>query len=315
MDDSDDTRSRRRRVAGSGGDGLSRRIGVVATGFAVRPDALDAGLHALRRMGFVPVEGSAARSRLGYLAGGDAARAADLQAVLDDPGLDAVWFARGGYGTARLLDRIDLGGFARRPKLLLGYSDLTALFAAILNRTRTVCLHAPMVAELGRKAAYHAPSLSAMLAGRDVSRRVAARDVLVPGRASGRLLGGNLTVLAHLLGTDGAPDLDGAILFLEETGEEAYRIDRLLDHVRRAGALSRVRGVLVGQMFVPKATRAFPPDRALKDVLTDHLGPLGVPVVTGFPAGHGDGKWTIPLGGAASVDTGRREVRFSPRPK
>ena len=314
MDDSDDTRSRRRRVAGTGGNGPSRRIGVVATGFAARPEALDAGLVALRRMGFVPVEGSAARSRAGYLAGGDGARAADLQAVLDDPGLEGVWFVRGGYGTARLLDRIDLSRFVRHPKLLLGYSDLTALFATVLARVRTVCLHAPMVAELGRRGAYHAPSLRAMLAGREVSRRVEGRDIVVPGRASGRLLGGNLTVLAHLLGTPAAPDLQGAILFLEETGEEAYRIDRLLDHLRRAGALSRVRGVIVGQLFVPRTTRAFPPDRAVRDVLSDHLLPLGVPVVTGFPAGHGDGKWTIPLGGSASIDTARHRVSFSPRP-
>jgi len=313
MDDSDDTRSRRSRVAGSGGNGSFRRIGVVSTGFAVRPESLDAGLAAMRRLGLTPVEGSAVRSRAGYLAGSDAARAADLQAVLDDPAIDAVWFSRGGYGTARLLDRIDLRPFVRRPKPLLGYSDLTALFSAVLRRTRTVCFHAPMVAELGRKGAYHAPSLKAMLAGREIGRAVGARDVLAPGRASGRLLGGNLTVLSHLLGTPEEPRLDGAILFLEETGEEAYRVDRLLDHLRRAGALSRVAGVLVGQLFVPRTARAFPPDRPVHDVLRDHLLPLGVPVVTGFPAGHGDGKWTLPIGGTASIDTGRRRVRFSPR--
>ena len=314
MDDSDDTRSRRRRVAGTGGDGSLRRIGVVTSGFAVRPDALDAGLAALRRMGLTPVEGSGARARLGYLAGPDAARAADVQAVLDDPGIDAVWFARGGYGTARLLDRIDLSAFAKRPKLLLGYSDVTALFAAVLNRTRAVCLHAPMVAELGRKGAFHAPSLRAMLAGKDVARRVAPKDVLVPGRAAGRLVGGNLTVLSHLLGTPTALDTGGAILFLEEVGEEAYRLDRLLDHLRRAGTLAKARGVLVGHLLVPKTARAFPPDRRVDEVLRDHLLPLGVPVVTGFPAGHGDGKWTIPLGGEASIDTRARVVRFQARP-
>jgi len=314
MDDSDDTRSRRRRVAGTGGDGSLRRIGVVATGFAVRPESLDEGLAAMRRLGLAPVEGAATRARAGYLAGPDAARAADLQAVLDDPGFDAVWFARGGYGTARLLDRIDLRGFARRPKPLLGYSDLTALFSAVLRRTKSVCFHAPMVAELGRRGAYHAPSLTAMLAGREIARPVRTKDVLVAGRASGRLVGGNLTVLTNLLGTPEEPPLDGAILFLEEIGEEAYRIDRLLDHLRRAGALGRVAGILVGQLLVPRTARAFPPDRDVAEVLRDHLLPLGVPAVSGFPAGHGDGKWTIPLGGTAWIDTSRRRVRFSPRP-
>src|SRR5262245_48423165 len=237
MDDSDDTRSRRRRVAGTGGDGSLRRVGVVTTGFAVRPELLDAGLAVMRRLGLTPVEGAAARTHAGYLAGSDAARAADLQAVLDDPSLDAVWFSRGGYGTARLLDRIDLSRFARAPKPLLGYSDLTALFSAVLRRTRTVCFHAPMVAELSRRGAYHRPSLAAMLAGREVERAVGARDVLAKGRAKGRLVGGNLTVLAHLLGTPEEMPVEGAILFLEEIGEEAYRVDRLLDHLRRAGTL------------------------------------------------------------------------------
>lgn len=290
------------------------RVGVVAPGFAVRRENLDAGLAVLRRLGAIPVEGASLRSWSGYLAGDDAARAADLQAVLDDPAIDAVWFARGGYGTARLVDRLELARFRRRPKLLFGYSDLAALFAPILNTTRTVCLHGPMVGSLGNPRSYHRPSLRALLAGRGVSRGIRPRDVLAEGRASGRLLGGNLTVLAHLLGTPHAPDTDGAILFLEEIGEEAYRIDRLLTHLRQAGALRGIRGVLVGQMIVPATTRAFPPDREVRAVLGDHLVPLRVPVVTGFPGGHGPGTWTLPLGGTTTLDTFRGTVQLSPRP-
>ena len=290
------------------------RVGVVATGFAAPKGALEAGVAALRRRGLVPVLGDHLSCVDGYLAGDDAARAGDLDAAVHDSSLAAIWFARGGYGTARLLDRFDLPHLVRHPKLLLGYSDLTALFCAILRRASTVCLHAPMVAELGRPEAFHAPSLSAALAGRATALRIAARDVVRAGAAEGRLMGGNLTVLVHLLGTPYMPDLRGAILFLEETGEEAYRVDRLLQHLRSAGALAGVRGVLLGSFVVPPTTRTFPGDRDADEVLRDHLLPLNVPVVRGVPAGHGPGKHTLPLGGVASLDTLRGRLAFDPRP-
>ncbi len=290
------------------------RVGVVATGFAARPEALDSGIGWLRRRGFVPVEGVHLRDIEGYLAGSDEARAADLDAAIADRTMAAIWFARGGYGTARLLDRIDLDRLARRPKPLLGYSDLTALFSALLARARTVCLHAPVVAELSRRREFHGASLRAALAGRRIRRPLTRRDVLRAGRAHGRLMGGNLTVLTHLLGTRHMPDLSGAIVFLEETGEEVYKLDRLLQHLRMSGALERVRGILLGDFFVPQTQRSFPGDRDLRAVLDEHLLPLGIPVVRGIPAGHGPGKWTLPLGGSASLDTTAGSLTFDPRP-
>jgi muramoyltetrapeptide carboxypeptidase len=290
------------------------RVGVVATGFAPAPDALGAGVAALERRGLVPVLFPHLLAIDGYLAGDDAARAHDLDAAVRDPALAAIWFARGGYGTARILDGIDLARLVRQPKLLIGYSDLTALFAALLSRVSTTCLHGPVVAELSRPAMFHAPSLAAAMACRMTRRRVVQRDVLRSGTARGRLMGGNLTVLVHLLGTRHMPDLSGSVLFLEETGEETYRVDRLLQHLRMSGALSAVRAVLLGSFHVPPTARVFPGDCALDDVLRHHLLPLGVPVVRGIPSGHGPGKWTLPLGGTAIVDTAKRFVAFDPRP-
>ena len=295
---------------------LSRgdHVGIVATGFAAPPSALGAGVAALERRGLVPVLFPHVLAVDGYLAGDDAARACDLDAAVCDRALSAIWFARGGYGTARILDRIDLDRLVRRPKLLLGYSDLTALFSALLARASTVCLHAPVVAELDDRLAFHARSLNENLAGRETRRRAYARDVLRAGKARGRLMGGNLTVLCHLLGTRHMPDLAGAIVFLEETGEEAYRVDRLFQHLLMSGALSGVRAVLLGNFHVPPTARSFPGDRELDSVLRDQLLPLNVPVVRGVPSGHGPGKWTLPLGGTASLDTAAGFLGFDPRP-
>jgi muramoyltetrapeptide carboxypeptidase len=290
------------------------RVGVVATAFAAPPAALGAGIAALKRRGLDPVLFPHILAVDGYLAGDDAARAGDLDAAVRNPHLAAIWFARGGFGTARILDRLDWKRLSRHTKLLIGYSDLTALFAAVLSRVSTVCLHGPVVVELGRAGAFHAPSLAGALAGRVLRRRVTAKDVLREGKAGGRLMGGNLTVLVHLLGTPHMPDLRGAILFLEETGEEAYRVDRLLQHLRMSGRLAGIRGVVLGRFHVPQTARAFPGDRTIDAVLADHLLPLGVPVVRGVPAGHGAGAWTLPLGGFALLDTAKGRLSFDPRP-
>jgi len=290
------------------------RVAVVATGFAARPEAIKAGVAALTRRGLTPVLGRHLGSVEGYLAGNDAERAGDLNEAIADPTTAAIWFSRGGYGTSRILDRVDLGRLVKRPKLLLGYSDLTALFSALLARASTICLHAPVVAELGDRRQFHAPSLARALAGRPIRHRIARRDVISAGKARGRLMGGNLTVLTHLLGTRYMPDLTGSILFLEETGEEAYRVDRLLQHLSMSGALAGVAGVVLGTFHVPPTARAYPGDRPIATVLSEHLLSLKVPVVSGVPAGHGPGKWTLPLGGIATLDTARGRLTFDPHP-
>jgi muramoyltetrapeptide carboxypeptidase len=278
-------------------------VGVVAPGFAVPPQALARGTAALTAMGFSVVLGRSVLSRDGYLAGGDAERAEDLDSMLADPAVRGIWFARGGYGTARLLDLLDWKAAARDPKVLVGYSDLTALFAVTVRRTRASCLYGPVVAELGDPASYHAPSLKKMLAGGKVELRFPRRGVLREGRAKGRLLGGNLTVLAHLLGTPHAPDLRGAVLFLEDAGESAYRLDRLLQHLRMSGALRGIAAAVFGSFEPEPKRRKFPPDRPLLELVREVFLPLGVPVVVGIPAGHLPGKWTLPIGGSAVLDT------------
>jgi muramoyltetrapeptide carboxypeptidase len=286
-------------------------VGVVATGFAVRRELLDAGVLALRRMGFRVRIGEHVLDRAGYLAGSDEDRACDLIAMLEDPNVRAIWFARGGYGTARILRRLPWRKLRTRPLLFVGYSDLTALFSATVDRTEVRCLYGPVVTELGSPESYHRPSLRRALAGERVEIRLNKRDVIVPGRARGALIGGNLSVLTHLLGTPYAPRPAGRILFLEEVGEQAYRIDAALTQAQSAGAFRKLRGVILGDFNVPRRRR-FPPDRPWLEVVSERFRDLGIPVVSGLPVGHVARKWTLPLGGTVDLDTESGRVRFDP---
>ncbi len=290
------------------------RVGVTAPGFAVRPEALASGLLGLGRMGYEAILGRHVTSADGYLAGSDEERAEDLNAFLRDPSIRGVWFARGGYGSARLLGHLDWKALARDPKVLVGYSDLTALFAAVTRRTGRVSLYGPVVTELADDHGYHRPSLRAALRGKRFEMPIAGRQVLRPGRASGPLLGGNLSVLVHLLGTRYEPDFRGSVLFLEDTGEETYRLDRLFNHLRMSGALRRVAAILLGSLEPKPTERSFPPDRPIRQVVEEAFLPLGVPVAHGLPAGHVAGKWTLPLGGLARLDTERGRLALEPRP-
>ena len=296
-------------------------VAVVAPAFPPRDERhLKEGIRTLERWGLSVRPGKALGRRWGCFAGTDEERARDLQEAIDDPEVKGILFARGGWGTSRLFGRLDLSPLARRPKVLVGYSDLTVLFADLWRRWRLVCGYGPVVAELGRPAAFHAPSLRRALfrPAEPFSLRVARRSILARGRGEGPLVGGCVTLLAHLCGSGRLPDTRGAVILLEDVGEEPYRIDRMLWQLREAGFFSRAAGVLVGSMSDPA-----PADRkkdpapvarsfTFREVLEDHLGPLGVPVLLDVPAGHVEGKWTLPLGLTARLGPAEGRVTFSP---
>lgn len=288
------------------------RVGVVAPGYAVERDRLERGLAALTAMGFEPVLGRSVHARSGYLAGDDDARADDLVAMLDGAEIDALWFARGGYGATRLLDRLPWRRWRRRPLPWIGYSDNSALLWTGLRHGACAPLYGPVVTELGRSDGFHRAGLLAALGGREQVLRLRRDAVLVEGRAHGPVVGGNLTVLTHLLGTRHRPRANGCVLFLEDVGEPCYRVDRMLTQWAMAGALDGVRAVLLGSLRVPRRTH-FPPDRRLGDVLRERFEPLGVPVCRGLPFGHLKRKRTLPLGVEVRVDTRAGTVRVAGR--
>lgn len=246
--------------------------------------------------------------RHGYLAGDDARRLRELEAAIDDPDVDAIVAARGGYGAMRIAARIDPARVAARPKLLVGFSDVTALHA-LWARAGVASLHASMVAALGRGSDATLARWIEAVEGRGTPPRLEGLAAIgsARGEAEGMVVGGNLALLAAMTGTPLAPSLEGAILFVEDVGEAPYRVDRMLTQLRLSGALDRVAGVLVGTF-----TRCAPGPEGttVDDVLEERLSDLGVPVLGGLPCGHVDDPLELPLGARARLDGTQRCVTF-----
>jgi muramoyltetrapeptide carboxypeptidase len=276
---------------------------VVAPSGPVDPDAFERGLAVLRD-GF----GLAVRTRpdvgarRAYLAGDDARRAAEWREAVADREARAIFCARGGYGAMRILPEIDPAPLLERPRWFVGFSDATAVHA-VLNRAGLVTVHGPTVQQLGALAPDALAHLRAVLfgdgAGGDPLRPgsgVAGSGVVRPGRATGPLLGGSLTLLAHLCGTPFLPPLAGAILFVEDVQEKPYRLDRYFTQLRLAGALAGVAGVAVGHLTCCD-------DAGVRgvDAMRELVGALGVPAIDGVPAGHERDNAALPLGAPATL--------------
>lgn len=280
-------------------------VAVVSPAGPAPPQRVADGCALLASWGLAPVLGRHALDRHGYLAGTDADRAADLAAAFADPAVRAVVVTRGGYGSQRIADAVDLTGVRRDPKPLVGFSDVTALQLALWRAARLACLHGPGAAwRPERTGPAAAQSLRDALMTTDpvlVKSDPAAPTAAVraAGMARGPLLGGNLCLLAATLGTPDFPDLTGAILLLEDTDEPPYKVDRMLTQLRRAGALVGLAGVAVGQ-FTRCTDDRWPID--VSAVLAEHLTGLGVPVLGGLPVGHGPDPVTVPVGVPATLD-------------
>ncbi|GHE56712.1 putative carboxypeptidase [Streptomyces capitiformicae] len=281
------------------------RVAVVAPSGPVPDERLSAGLDILRGWDLDPVVAPHTLDRhpgFDYLAGTDADRAADFQAAWCDPSVSAVLCARGGYGVQRMVDLLDWDAIrAAGPKVFVGFSDITALHEAFASRAGLVTLHGPMAAGVdfikNTRAQEH---LRATLFAPESVRTITAAEgstALVPGRARGVVLGGCLCLLAAELGHPHArPSARGALLCLEDVGEETYRLDRYLTQLLRAGWLDGVAGILLGSWAQCESYES------VRALLVDRLGGLGVPMVEEFGFGHEEGALTIPFGVTAELD-------------
>ena len=255
------------------------------------PERIRFAIDTIESLGFKVKPGAHLFDREGYLAGSDTARADDLNAMFADDGVDAIWCVRGGYGASRILPALDYALMQRKPKALIGYSDITALHVAIHRHAGLVTFHGPVafraftpysLGELKRvlwtgetPVRLGGPPPFERAEGRvDWENRVAT---LVPGKARGRLLGGNLCLMSHLCGTPYFPDLRGAILFLEDVEEAYYRIDRMLTQLWLSGSLAGVAGVAFGKFTNCNPSPFFLQNRPLDDILAERCRALGVP--------------------------------------
>ncbi|GAC1514710.1 MAG: LD-carboxypeptidase [Gemmatimonadaceae bacterium] len=271
------------------------------------PEELARAEANVRSFGWEPVAGEHALARREYLAGDDADRLRDLNWALAADPVDGIWCLRGGYGTMRLLDGVDYAAIRRRPKPLIGFSDITALHAAIAVRADVVTFHGP-TARSPLSAFARASLGQAVVTRTDPCGDAPAARTLISGVARGCLAGGNLALLSSLAGTPYAPRFDGTIVVIEDVQEPVYRIDRMLTQLRLAGLLRGCRGLMFGAFTALPAPETHGAGVSLNRVLDDFAAVIGVPSIAGAPIGHIDDQWTVPLGAHAELDAGARRV-------
>ncbi|GAA1976670.1 LD-carboxypeptidase [Catenulispora subtropica] len=286
------------------------RVAVIALSGAPGRQELDLGLAALRSVGLVPEVFPSTRSvgPYPYLAADDKARAEDLTRALADPGFTAVFCARGGYGVQRVLELIDWDAVGSpQLRIVVGFSDVTALIEALRTRFGWVSVYGPMVSSvMFRPGVPSFEGLARLLMLPEKSRELVFQDTrtLVPGVAEGVTVGGTASLLATSLGTPTSVPARDGILFLEDVGEQPYRLDRVLTQLRRSGYLDGVRGILCGTWD------ECGPLADVEELLADRLGDLGVPVLLGADIGHGVFMQSLPMGVRARLDTAAATLTF-----
>ena len=279
------------------------RVGIAAPAGPFERERFDRGVAVLESMGFDVRLPGGLNAVEGYLAGSDDHRAAVFNALLADAEIKGIFCARGGYGSMRILERIDFEALRRRPKVFVGFSDITALHAAIFKSCALVTFHGPVVTSLAAADAETVAALHRAVIG-DGPIRVSAPEarVLRAGRGRGMLAGGNLTTLCHLLGTVWAADFNGCILLLEDVGEAPYRIDRMLFQMKTAGCFEGLSGLVLGHF------KNCGPPECIEAIVRRMTADLDIPVLSGLDVGHGRRNITLPLGKTVMLDTAAKTL-------
>lgn len=272
---------------------------------------LHAGIKLIKEQGFEVKLCGAHGPSSGYLADSDEQRAAGLHRLWHDEEVKALLAIRGGYGCLRIVARLDWDLLRRHPKFLIGFSDVTVLLSALGQQAGLVTLHGPMVTTLSDSGEEGIHSLFGLLTGRfEEHLRCQGVEILREGMGQGRLIGGNLTTLVHLLGTPWESSWDGCVLVIEDTGESMYRIDRMLTQLALAGRLEGLAGLLLGEFDGGGDTTA---DLRLQEAVWSRvleLAPAGYPVWAGFPVGHGKRNLALPLGMEVVMDSSNASLHL-----
>ncbi len=296
-------------------------VGLIAPSSGLSPEEFDKAVQNISDLGFNPKIGKYARVRNGFLAGTDKERLEDLHWAFTDSSIKAVWCARGGYGASRILPAIDYNLIRKNPKIFVGYSDITAPHQAIFQNTGLVTFHGPggssnysdytknhVLNLLMNPSATYKIELSEY--NKTQTSNLFKTEVIADGKATGELIGGNLSLVSALAGTPFAlKNLKGKILFLEDVNEQPYRIDRMLTQIRQSVNLHQLSGIALG-IFEGCNPRNPATSQSLIEVLKDRLGDLDIPVIYGLSFGHIRDQFTLPLGIKAELDTENALLTF-----
>lgn len=274
-------------------------IGIVSPAYWLEPERLQRATGVFETLGYDIVLGDSTQLKQDKCAGSPGQRAADIMAMFENPSIDAIICARGGYGGNRVLPLLDYDVIRDNPKIFVGYSDITGFLASMAVKSGLVTFHGPMLSTFGRQTiSYNIDTLQRVLSGEpriDVrSTPACPARTLRPGHAAGPLWGGNLVLLVERLGTPDQVDLDGAILFIEDIGEYLYKLDRMLLHLKRSGSFDGLRGLVIGEMLEMEDTDE-PFGKDTDEIVLDICGDLGIPIISNFPCGHGDYQATLPV--------------------
>ncbi|UBM61982.1 LD-carboxypeptidase [Candidatus Sulfidibacterium hydrothermale] len=294
-------------------------IGLVTPGSPITEKQLQGAVKTLEGMGYKTHYLPSVLSEYGYFAGTDKERADELMHMFANTEVDAIMCVRGGYGSIRVLDLLDYEIIRKNPKIFIGYSDITALLSAINERTGLVCFHGPMgISEFDDftlKVFRHvlidpSPRYKYPYKREENTENNPEFDfyTIREGKAEGELIGGNLSVLASMAGSDFETDFENKIVFIEEIEEKTYRVDRMLTQLVQATNLRKANGIVLGIFY--KCSENDPPTIPLKRAIEDILKPLNIPVAYGFPFGHIQLKMTLPVGTLAKFNATRRTLKL-----
>ncbi len=281
---------------------------IVSTARKITLSVIKPAIKLLENWGLQVIVGATIGLEAHQFAGNDAARIADLQKMLDNPKINAIWCARGGYGTVKIIDQLDFSAFKQHPKWIIGFSDVTVLHNHI-HSFGIESIHATMPLNIAKNTEQALNTLKKSLFGQEVAYEILSADENKLGKARGTLVGGNLSILYSLLGSASSLDTDGKILFIEDLDEYLYHIDRMLMNLKRNGYFSNLQGLIVGGMN-DMHDNSIPFGKNAKEIILDCLTDCDFPVVFDFPAGHLNDNRALILGRTISLEVEKNMTRL-----
>jgi muramoyltetrapeptide carboxypeptidase len=285
-------------------------IGIVCPAGYMAAEKVQTCINTLQEWGYqVKIGKTVGSDSQTYFSGTDEERLADFQQMLDDDEVKAVLCGRGGYGTGRIIDQIDFKKFSKQPKWIIGYSDITVLHSHLYSNYYISSLHSPMAGafnEEGYKNEY-VLSLKNALEGKKIKYSIPVHEFNKKGEAIGELVGGNLALLAHLVGTDSDIKTRGRILFIEDVGEYSYNVDRMLHQLKRSGKLSKLAGLIIGGFTDMKDTER-PFGKTVFEIIQDIIKEYDYPVCFDFPVSHSDRNYALKVGVGYKLKVGKSKV-------